>query len=125
MNLVDSSAWLAYFSDEPNASKFKSAIEDLEALIVPTVCLHEVFKVILRERGEDDALLAVAAMQQGTVVAMDENIAIEAAVFGKDLNLALADSIIFATAARYEATIWTQDAHFKGLNRVRFYPKSK
>jgi len=86
MNLVDSSAWLAYFADEPIAAKFSEAIEDIDLLIVPTVCLHEVFKVVLRERGEDDALLAVAMMQQGKVVPLDENLALESAALSHELN---------------------------------------
>jgi len=49
MNGVDSSAWLAYFANEPTADFFSQAIEDTELLIVPSVCLFEVFKVILRE----------------------------------------------------------------------------
>lgn len=125
MNLVDSSAWLAYFADEPTAESFKDAIEDTELLLVPTVCLHEVFKVILRERGEDDALLAVAAMQQGMVIPLDEIIALDSAQSSKDFGLAFADSVIYATAKRYEALVWTQDAHFEKLEGVRYFPKLK
>lgn len=125
MNLVDSSAWLAYFADEPSAEHFKDAIEDADLLLVPTVCLHEVFKVVLRERGEDDALLAAAAMQQGTVIALDEVIALESAHIGRELGLAFADSVIYATAKRYEATVWTQDAHFEKLENVRYFPKGR
>jgi len=82
VNVVDSSAWLAYFADEPTAGFFAQAIEDTELLIVPSICLYEVFKVILREKGEDEAFLAVAAMQQGEVVDLDGDLAIEAASVG-------------------------------------------
>jgi hypothetical protein len=71
MNLVDSSGWLAYFADEPAADFFAEAIEDSDLLLVPSVCIYEVFKVVLRERGEDDAFSAVAAMQQGTAIDLD------------------------------------------------------
>jgi len=124
MNLVDSSAWLAYFADEPIAAKFSEAIEDFDLLVVPTVCLHEVFKVVLRERGEDDALLAVATMQQGKVVPLDENLALESAVLSHELKLAFADSVIYATARRHEAVLWTQDAHFADLGGVRYFAKT-
>ena len=93
MNVVDSSAWLAYFADEPTADFFSQAIEDTELLIVPSVCIYEVFKVIVREKGEDDAFLAIAAMQQGKVVDLDADLAIEAAAVGNDEKLAFADSI--------------------------------
>ena len=55
MNLVDSSAWLAYFADEPEADFFAEAIEDTDLLVVPSVCIYEVSQVVLRERGEDAA----------------------------------------------------------------------
>lgn len=124
MNVVDSSAWLAYFADEPTAEFFAPAIEDTEALIVPSVCLYEVFKVILREGDEDEALLAVAAMQQGQVVDLDADLAIEAAAVGIEEGLAFADSIIFAISKRHAATLWTQDQHFAEKPGVRYAAKA-
>ena len=94
MNLVDSSAWLAYFADEPSAGFFAEAIEDSDLLLVPSVCVYEVFKVVLRERGEDDAFSAAAAMQQGVVVDLDADLAVEAASVGIEEGLAFADSLI-------------------------------
>jgi predicted nucleic acid-binding protein len=123
MNLIDSSAWLAYFAEEKNADFFAGAIEDTELLLVPTVCLYEVFKVILRERGEDDAFQAVATMQEGTVVELTAELAIEAAALGHDEKLALADSIIYTVAQTHKAVIWTQDEHFAGKPNVQFRAK--
>ncbi|MEN9469533.1 MAG: hypothetical protein RL630_1266 [Verrucomicrobiota bacterium] len=125
MNLVDSSAWLAYFADEPTADFFAEAIEDHELLIVPSVCIYEVFKVILRERGEDEAFTAVAAMEQGRVVDLDAELAMEAASIGLEEGLAFADSVIFTVAKKHNAAIWTQDSHFFGKTGVRFKPKEK
>jgi predicted nucleic acid-binding protein len=125
MNLVDSSAWLAYFAGEKNAGFFAAAIQDTELLVVPTVCLYEVFKVILRERGEDDAFQAVAAMQQGTVVDLTAGLALEAAAVGQEEKLAFADSIIYTVARDNNAVIWTQDDHFAGKPNVQFRPKAK
>src|SRR5271169_2490303 len=125
MNVVDSSGWLAYFAGEKNADFFAEAIEDTELLIVPVICIYEVFKVVLREKGEDDALQAVSAMQQGTVVNLDSDLALEAAWIGYEEKLAFADSIIYAVAKRHEATIWTQDEHFYGKANVRFKAKTK
>lgn len=123
MNLVDSSAWLAYFANEPTADDFAEAIEDIELLLVPTVCLHEVFKVVLRQRGEDDAFQAVAAMSEGTVVDLTSDIALEAAAVGLEEGLAFADSVIYAIARQHKALLWTQDRHFEGKAGVRFFPK--
>ena len=125
MNLVDSSAWLAYFAGEPNAGFFAGAIEDDEALLVPSVCLYEVFKVVLRERGEDAAFAAVAAMERGEVIDLDSELAMESAALGLEENLAFADSVIYAVAKMRDATLWTQDAHFRGKPGVKFKAKSK
>ena len=120
MNVVDSSAWLEYFADGPNASYFAPAIEDVERLIVPSLCLCEVFKRVLAQRGEGAALQAVALMQQGTVADLDAATAIAAAKIGHERRLALADSIVLATARYREATLWTQDADFEGMDDVKY-----
>lgn len=123
MNLVDSSAWLAYFADEPSAGFFAEAIEDTDLLLVPSVCVYEVFKVVLRERGEDEAFSAAAAMQAGSVVDLDADLAMEAASVGHEEGLAFADSVIYTIARKRQATLWTQDAHFVGKAGVQYLPK--
>jgi predicted nucleic acid-binding protein len=123
MNVVDSSGWLEYLADGKNADFFAAAIEDVTHLIVPTISLLEVFKRVLQQRGENLALQAVALMKQGEVIDMSESIALSAAKLGRDLKLPLADSIILATARKYDATVWTQDADFEGLEDVRFVAK--
>ena len=125
MNIVDSSAWLAYFAGERNSNFFAEAIEDTELLIVPVICIHEVFNVVLREKGEDDALQAISAMQQGIVVDLDSDLALEAAVIGHEEYLAFADSVIYAVAKRHDATVWTQDQHFSGRTNVRYKAKGR
>lgn len=124
MNLVDSSAWLEYFADGPNADFFAPAIEAVDQLIVPAICIYEVFKTILRQRGEDDALQAAAHLRAGQIVSLDETLAIAAACLAHQTKLALADSVILATARRFDATLWTQDAHFKSMEGVRFRRKN-
>ena len=125
MNVVDSSGWLEYFGDDANASFFAPAIEAVEDLLVPTISILEVFKRVTQQRGHDDALQAVAAMQQGTVVDLDPPMALLAAQLGLKHSLPLADSVILATARRFGATLWTQDADFRGLPDVRFTPKGR
>jgi predicted nucleic acid-binding protein len=116
MNIVDSSGWLAYFADEPNAKHFLTPLSDSASLVVPVVIIYEVFKVILREACENDALQAVTAMQKGTVVDLNASIAIMASKLSLEHNLPMADSIILATARKFNAIIWTQDAEFKNLS---------
>jgi len=123
MNLIDSSGWLEYLADGPHAESFLRPLKDTANLLVPTVCLYEVFKVVLRERGDDDALQAVALMKQGAVVDLTSDIAILAAKISLDLKIPMADSIILATAQLYSAVVWTKDADFKGIKGVRCFAK--
>jgi toxin FitB len=124
MNVVDSSAWLEYFADGPNAEFFAPAIEDIRNLIVPAISIFEVFKRVLQQRNENDALQAVALMQQGRVVNLDVTVALQAAKLSYDFKLPLADSIILATAQAHNATLWTQDSDFDGLPSVQYKPKN-
>lgn len=125
MNVVDSSGWLEYFADAANAGFFGKPIADTARLIVPTISLLEVFKRVLQQRGENAALLAVAHMRQGQVVALDTEIALAAAHLGVAHKLPLADSVMLATARRYGATLWTQDADFEGIEGVRYMVKKR
>ena len=124
MNLVDSSGWLEYFADGKNAGFFAPAIEDVPRLVVATIELYEVFKRVLQQRGETEALRAIATMKQGTVVDLDAELALAAAALARELQLPLADSVIYATARRFGATLWTQDGDFEGLDHVRYIAKS-
>lgn len=120
MNVVDSSAWLEYFADGPNADFFAPAVEAVEQLLVPAICCFEVFKKILRDRGEGEALQAAALMRQGRMVPLDEGLALEAAKLSIIKKLPMADSIVLATAWSHRAELWTQDADFEGLDSVHF-----
>jgi predicted nucleic acid-binding protein len=118
-NVVDSSGWLEYLADSEQAVHFEQALQDTENLIVPVITIYEVFKKVLRERGEGDALLVASQMQSGTVIDLDPTLALEAARH----PLPLADSLIYATAMSHGATLWTQDEHFQNLPNVRYFPK--
>lgn len=123
MNLIDSSGWLEYFGEGPNASFFASPIESSSQILVPTICLYEVFKKFLNERSEEEALRAAAFMQRGTMVQLDLEISLSAAKISVELKLPMADSIILATAGQFKATIWTQDADFEHLPGVKYIQK--
>ena len=125
MNVIDSSAWWEYFADGPNAKAFAAPIEDVKHLIVPTLSLLEVFKKLLRESGESSALLAIAHMRMGKLVDLDPHLALSAAKLGLERKLPLADSVMFATAVQYNATLWTQDDDFADTPGVRYFPKKK
>ncbi len=119
-NVVDSSGWLEYLADTPRARLFAPALEDAAALVVPVLSIYEVYKKVRRERGERDALEVASLMQSGTVVDIDVSLCLDAA----ELDLPLADSLIYATARRHKAILWTQDEDFKGMEGVKYFGKS-
>lgn len=122
MNLVDSSGWLEYFSGGNNADEFSKPLDNIESVIVPTICLYEVFKVVLREKDEDSAIKSIASMKQGNIVGLTMKISIQSAKFSLNNNIPMADSIIYTTGRMYNATIWTQDSDFRKLDNVKYFP---
>ena len=117
--VLDSSCWLEYFSNSPFAERYAEAIGNTAALVVPIITIYEVYKVALREFGVAHANQAVALMREGQVIDVNLHLALSAAT----TRLPLADSLIYATAQTRSAILWTQDAHFKGLPNVRYFPK--
>jgi len=124
MNVVDSSAWLEYFAAGPNAEFFAAAIEATGDLVVPSITLYEVFKRVASQRGESEALAAVAQMQQGNVVELSGSLALDSARTSLDLRLPMADSVILTTARAFDATLWTQDVDFEGVDGVMYASKA-
>jgi len=124
MNVVDSSGWLEYFADGPNAEFFAPAVENTSELVIPSISIYEVFKIVLQQREESAALQAIAVMQQGIVVTLDTNLALNAAKISIEKNLPMADSIMLATALSYEAILWTQDSDFSGIDGVEYIEKT-
>ena len=123
MNVVDTSGWLEYFSDGLNADKFLAPLQDSSSLIVPVITIYEVFKIVLRESSENEALQAIAAMENGQVIELTTSIAMASSRLSLKHNLPMADSLILSTAQLYGCTIWTQDSDFKNIPDVKFFPK--
>jgi predicted nucleic acid-binding protein len=124
VNVVDSSGWLEYFAGGSNADFFAPALEAVDELVVPTVSIYEVFKRVLQQRGEGDALQATALMQQGDVVELSVPLALEAARRSVELQIPMADAIILTMARASNATLWTQDSHFEGIAGVQYVPST-
>ena len=120
MNLVDSSAWLEYFADGPNAGFFALAIERTRDLLVPTIVVFEIYKRVLQQRNERAALEAISVLQHGQLIELTASLAIAAARISHREKLPTADGIILATARAQNATIWTQDSDFKEMDRVKY-----
>jgi len=124
MNIVDSSGWLEYFANGTSADFFSKPIEDTDALIVPTISIYEVFKRILQQLDETEALNAIAFMQSGKIIDLSSPIALHAARISADLKIPMADSIMLATAREYDAILWTKDSDFEGLDGVEYVKTS-
>ena len=120
MNVVDSSGWLEYFAGGTNASFFSPVVKATDTLVVPTVCMYEVFKRLLAQRGEESALQAIGIMSLGLVVDLTQEIAVNAAAISSELKIAMADSIILATSMSRDAILWTQDSDFEEMNGIKY-----
>ena len=123
MNIVDSSGWLEYFAEGGNAEFFAPAIEDTKNLLVPVICIYEVFKKILLQNGVSAAQTHISDMKLGKIIEIDESLALSAAKISFDLKLPMADSLILATTRANDAILWTQDEHFKELDGVKYIEK--
>ena len=123
MNIVDSSGWLEYFAEDSNADFFAPAIEDTKNLLVPVICIYEVFKRIRQQSGINEAQQHIGDMKLGKIIELDESLALSAAKLSGDLKLPMADSLILATARANSAILWTQDEHFKDLDGVKYIEK--
>lgn len=120
MNIVDSSGWLEYFAEGTNAGFFAPVIEEINNLLVPVICIYEVFKRIMQLQGLDTAELRIADLYKGKVIELDAPLALSAAKISTEMKLPMADSILLATARSHNAALWTQDEHFSGIEGVRF-----
>jgi predicted nucleic acid-binding protein len=123
VNIIDSTLWLEYFADTEAGNIVSEIIENTNELVVPTITVYEVFKKLLFERNEDDALLAIAHMKQGKIVSLTDELSLSAAKISKNHKLPMADSIIYATNLQFNCILWTQDKHFVGLKSVNYFEK--
>jgi predicted nucleic acid-binding protein len=118
VTLLDSSLWIDFFRGGSHREAVLSLLRSAGAVLVPTVCLSEVPRFIERTLTSGDALRAATAMRAQTVVDLTADLAVQSARIGLQHRLPLADSIIYATARMYDASLWTMDTDFQGLPEV-------
>jgi predicted nucleic acid-binding protein len=123
LKVIDSSGWLEYFIDGPLAEQYALHLDDPSQIITPTIVVYEVYKRVKHERSEQDALLAVSQLRKTWIVPLTTNLALEAADVNSELRLAKADSVVYATAVHYSATLFTSDEDFSSLRGVVYYKK--
>ncbi len=124
MNLVDSSGWIEYLQDTPRAELFADAIEDRNALLVPTIALFEVHKVLSRRLADDLVERCLNVMRLGRVLDFTDARAVSASQIAVRHQLAMADAAMYSMAQEFGATFWTQDADYQGLAGVNYFPKT-
>jgi len=123
MKLVDSSGWLEFFTDGPLAAAYTPHLKDLREVVTPTVVLYEVYKVIKRQRSEEEALVSAAQMGKTRLVPLTDTIALTAADVSLAHNLAMADAIVYATALTEGAKLFTSDTDLASLPGVTYLKK--
>jgi predicted nucleic acid-binding protein len=114
---------MEYFLGNDIEFSIRSAITDVGLLIVPTICVYEVYKKMLSEKNTSLADVLVEVMRKGKIVDITCEIALLAAKISKRHGLPMADSIIYATAKMNNAILWTQDRHFEQLDAANYFPK--
>lgn len=115
MNLVDSSGWIEYFLDDPHAAQFEKFLLQTDSLIVPTLVLYEVYRQLIKNVDEKEALFAVTQMEKGKIVPLDQDLSLYAAEVSLKYKLGTADAVIYATALSHKAKLMTLDNDFRGL----------
>ncbi len=118
MILVDSSGWIEFFIEGKQCRKFHAYLKDPKNIVTPTIVLYEVYKKIKRDRSEQEALEAAAQMLKTQVVSCSAEIALTAADISLEHNLAMADSIVYATAIETDSKVATMDQDFSKLPRA-------
>ena len=124
MILVDSSGWIDFFTDGDHAAEYGSYLETASQVVTPTIVLYEVYKIVKRERTEEEALLAAAQIQKTRIVPLSDSLALAAADVSLEFRLAMADSIVYATALAEDAELVTSDTDLRNLPGVTFLPKA-
>ncbi|MDQ7825873.1 MAG: type II toxin-antitoxin system VapC family toxin [Candidatus Eremiobacteraeota bacterium] len=123
MRVIDSTGWIEYFIAGPHADEYEEYLDDLSTIYTPTIILYEVYKKVKKEKGEENALIAISQLMKTRTVPLDSNLALLAADFSVRHSLPMADAIVYATTIEKNCTLITSDEHFAALDRVIYVPK--
>lgn len=115
MNLLDSSAWITFIEEGPQAAPLEKYFQKSEGLLVPTIVIHEVYRQLLKKLDRQEAIFYIAQMEEGRVIPLDQEIALSAAEIRLKYKLSTADAIVYATALDNHAKLVTLDNDFRDL----------
>ena len=116
--VIDSSGWLEYITADTKADLVVPYFKKQEPLLVPTIVIYEVRKILLLRATRTVADWFVSEIVRHRVLAIDQQIALQASVLSADHQLHMADALIYATARDQNAELITTDTHFKNLPGV-------
>lgn len=120
MILIDSCGWIEFLSDGDKAEDYADYFAEIESIITPTIVIYEVIKKVLKERGEEAAVMVAAQMNCTKIIDLTESLSLLAVDLSVKHNLPMADAIVYATAKASECCVVTSDKHFKELENVIF-----
>ncbi len=116
--VLDSSIWLEYLTDDSKADLVVPYLEEQITVLVPVLVVYEVRKVLLTRRSKTLGDIFISEVFKRVIVPLEEMLALKAADLSVIHKLAMADSIIYATALSHSAPLITFDAHFADLPGV-------
>jgi predicted nucleic acid-binding protein len=119
---IDSYGWIERFTNGPKASQYNQVIESSQPkdIITSVVVLYEIYRKVKQLKSEEEALLAVAALSQTTIIDVDQTISIEAADYSLEYGLHFSDALVYATARHWKAKLYTSDDDLQALKSVCF-----
>jgi len=117
---IDTYGWIEHFTGGPKAAAYDKVVASVDEgrILTPVVILYEVYRKIKATVNEAVAVRYVAALDRTRVVPVDREISLEAADFSLAHKLHFSDALIYATARRFGAELFTSDPDLKGLPGV-------
>jgi predicted nucleic acid-binding protein len=122
--ILDTSCWIEFFLGSGRAASYAHHV-GTSTVIVPSLCLFEVVRTLLKNFDNEHVLQAISVMQQQTVIPLTEAVAISAAQLAVNLNLSTADAVVYATAQLHHATLITHDTDLTDLTGVSVVSNSE
>ncbi len=123
MILVDTCGWIEWLTDGILANKYKSYMQEVESIIVPTSVQFELYKWASRVKNKQEALKVIALTEQGKVIPLTTSLSLLSGDLAQEYKLSFADAIIYATAQNEQVELITSDDHFLNLPRVVYFKK--
>src|SRR3989338_3567411 len=107
MILLDSSAWIEYFTKGPLSKEITHYIKSKGSILVPTIVIFEVYRKIKQLVSAEEGLIATAFLSSFDGIELTREIALTAADLSSEYHLGMADSFILATAQQHNALLIT------------------